>query len=164
MTITAEMIYSYVSPFIAAGMASWLTYALAIRQKRHEVLIGERLAAFKAVQARLVALKHYCEATAGEYSGGDLQPRVDDLPEGEPRSALTQATELQRVVDQHRIFFSAAARKDLDGLSQQVCLLASMELAVTSDPSLGDPGVYGSASEQVDRCIERLYKELRFPA
>ena len=101
MPITAEQLYTYVSPFIAAGAASWLTYALSIRQKRHEILITEKLFSFKAVQTQLVALKHYCEAAMGEYSGGDFHPRISDLPESESSSALTQVNELQRVVDQN---------------------------------------------------------------
>jgi hypothetical protein len=163
MTITTEQLYTYVSPFIAAGAASWLTYALSIRQKRHEILITEKLVAFKAVQAQLVALNHYCEAAMGEYSGGDFHPRISDLNESEPSSALSQVHELRQVVDKHCIFFSAPVRKNLNGLFQQIYLLASMELIATSDNSFGNPDAYEKVSELVDLCIEELYKELKFP-
>lgn len=159
-------LYAYVSPFIAAGLASWLTYALAIRQKRYEILITEKLAAFKVVQTQLVALDHYCEAAMGEYSGGDFHPRISDLLESESSSALTQAINLQRVVDQNCIFFSAPVRKKLNGLSQQIYLLANMELAVavTSDNNFSDSDAYEKVSKLVDCCIEELYQELKLPS
>ena len=61
-------------------------------------------------------------------------------------------------------FFSAPIRKNLNGLFQHVYLLASLELVVTSDSNFGNPDDYEKVSELIDRCIEELYKELKFPA
>jgi hypothetical protein len=126
-----DRIVRYSSPFLAAGLASVLTYVTVGRQKRMDVLTTERLGAFKAVQSALVGLKHYCEGAAGELEGGDFSRRVEDLPSAIPRSALTQGEALRGVIDGSQIFFSKQARKELESLVQQVYLLENMELAAS---------------------------------
>ena len=61
-----QQMYNYLSPFIAAIAASWLTYFFTIRQKRHEILLQEKLNAFKSIQERLVSIRRYCEAGIAE--------------------------------------------------------------------------------------------------
>src|SRR5687767_5481210 len=58
---TAAQVWDVLAPFVAAGLASWLTYHFALRQRRGEILIEQRLAAFNSLQAVLVGLVHYCE-------------------------------------------------------------------------------------------------------
>jgi len=159
-----DRIVRYSSPFLAAGLASVLTYVTVGRQKRMDVLTIERLGAFKAVQSALVGLKHYCESAAGELDGGDFSRRVEDLPSDVPRSALTQSDALRSVIDGSQIFFPKQARKELEGLVQKVSLLASMELAAATEPSVASRESYARTIDQVEACIERLYSCLRLPS
>lgn len=159
-----DLIVRYASPFLAAGLASLLTYLFVSRQRRMDVLTTERLGAFKSVQEALVALKHYCQAMLGELEGGDFSRRLEDLRADVARSALTQGDALQEVVDRGQIFFSRSARKELERLIADLYIIASMELAEATDPGVATPNVYSETIEQVEKCIERLYADLRLPS
>ena len=160
-----EKIYSYLAPFLAAGIASWLTYALAMRQRKQELLIQERLAAFKAIQERLVSIRRYCEAGLGEQGGSDFAARFESLPQSDPRSALLHASALQDVIDKNSIFVSQKGRVALKELTCQLALLCTMELAIASDPSIksSSENGYNAGARAVDVCIGALYEELRLP-
>jgi len=158
-------IYGYLAPFIAACVASWITYYFTLRQKKHELLLQEKLHAFKAIQAYLVSLRRYCEAGIAEVEGGDFNPTFESLPENDPKSALIHSTALQNVIDSNLIFISHSARKALNELIQQVYMLCSMELAISSDPELksSSPSGYSATIREVENCINILYSELKLP-
>ena len=159
-----DRIVRYASPFLAAGLASTLTYFTVGRQKRMDVLTTERLAAFKCVQTALVSLQHFCEASVGDLHGGDFSPRLEGLPPDVARSALAQGDALRVVLDRTRIFFPKETRKELDHLIEHVYLLASMELAAATEPSVARTEPYSRVIDLVQRCIERLYGDLRLPS
>jgi hypothetical protein len=150
--------WDLLSPFIAAGLAAWFAYKFALRQRRAEILMAEKLAAFKALQSALVGVRQY--ASLKDYPSDDIGFM---LPDGVPASALLQANHLTHVQDAYRIFVSAESRAQVDGLVQRLFQVASMELAVHSDPTLEDRKLYRDLRAYADACIEGLYKELQLP-
>jgi hypothetical protein len=154
----AAQVWDVLAPFVAAILASWLTYWFAMRQRRGEILLEQRLAAFNALQAALVGLVHYCEFK--HRPGDDIGP---SLPEGTPISALHNVQRLSHCVDANRIYISSPTRTALTKLCRSVSIAASMELAVLSDPSLEDRSLYGQMRKDADLCIERLHSELHLP-
>jgi hypothetical protein len=158
-------VFQYLSPFIAAALASWLTYFFAVRQHKHAILIKEKLAAFKVVQERLVAIRRYCEAGIAEIEGGDFNPTFEALPDTDARSALLHSAALRYVIDANRIWLSDEEIKALNDLSAQMGMLCSMELAISADPSLKETGVsgYSAAIREVDTCINTMRDELNLP-
>ena len=161
---TFERIFSYVSPFLSAALASWFTYAAVRNQKLLDVRTTERLAAFKKVQRELVNLKRYCEAAAGELEMGDFASRLEGLPDGIGRTALSQMDALRVVVDEAQIFFSRSGRAELGGLVGGLGMLASKELTARSNPSVLSAATYLQMHEQAERCIDVLFAELRLPS
>jgi hypothetical protein len=154
----AAQIWDVLAPFIAAGLASWLTYHFALKQRRGEILIDQRLAAFNSLQAALVDLVHYCEFK--HHPGDDIGP---SLPEGTPKSALLNIQIISQCFDANRIFISKKSRELLSKLLGLVSMAASMELAVVSDPELEDRSLYGQIREDADSCLESLHTELGLP-
>src|SRR5687768_6045848 len=155
---TAAQVWDVLAPFVAAGLASWLTYHFALRQRRGEILIEQRLAAFNSLQAVLVGLVHYCEFK--HHPGDDIGP---SLPEGAPHSALLNAQRISHCIDANRIYVSSPTRAELTRLCRSVSMAASMELAVTSSPEFEDRSLYGQIRKDADQCIERLHGELKLP-
>src|SRR5690606_25966642 len=150
------------SPFIAAGLASWIAYLLAIRQRRHEVLISEQSSAFKLLHGVLIDLVRFCDT---EIEGGDFGASAENLDPSVPRSPLEHGARLRSVLDQAQVFLNTRALAELSALVGSVYGAASMELAAASNPDLNlrDPRIYESIRKQAERCSEILLKELGFP-
>ncbi len=158
MSETATQFWDIAAPFVAAGLAAWLTYLLSLRQRRAEILIEQRLGAFNAIQSTLVGLLHYCEYRG--RPGDDIGP---SLPEGVPIAALGNAQRLSHCIDANRIYLSSAARSKLLHLRQSVAMAASMELAVTNGAEYEDSELYIRLKLEADACIEFLHGELGLP-
>ena len=103
-------VWNFLSPFVAAGLASWLTYQFGIRAKRFDVLLDKKVAAFDALQARLNAVRRYCEAALSEFEGGEFAPKIANLPQSDERSALAHTTALHYLMMEHRLFYSEIGR------------------------------------------------------
>ncbi len=162
-------IYTYLSPFIAAFVASYITYLFGIRAKKHEVLMAQRIPAFKAIQKQLVAFRRYYVASLSEMSGSEFAPKLEDLPEEERKSPLEQRQSLDAVLADNLIFLSKESRKCLDALDGSLELLCSEELLRASEPENQTwrdevKGFYERILSQVDACTEEIYKELKLPA
>lgn len=155
---TAAQVWDVLAPFISAGLASWLTHHFALRQRRGEILIEQRLAAFNSLQAALVGLAHYCEFK--HSPGDDVGP---SLPDGTPRSALLNAQRIRHCIDANRIYISLTTRTALTNLSHSVSIAASMELSAIADPNVEDREIYSQIRKDADECIERLHAELNLP-
>lgn len=160
-----QQLYTYAAPFIAAFVASWLTYTFAIKQKKYEVLLKEKLIAIKAVQERLTSLKRYCEASIAEVEGGDFNPNLESLLPTDPKSALMHSTALQYTVDANYLFLTPKEKQSLEEVAIALGMLCSMELTMSADPSFKDstPSGYRGALREIQNCLNLLYEELRLP-
>ena len=145
------------SPFIAAFLTSWLTYRFAVHQKRQELLNQERLTAAKSLCERLAALKRYCEAGLGALQGGDLSPRFESLPSGDPRSALLHFAAVRYALHANRLFLTQGQARPVEAVQAQVGNLCSMEFALSDAP--GSPelsrsvhSVYEACARAADSC------------
>jgi len=135
--------------------------------KRTDVLLAERLAAFKLLQKKLVSIRRYCEAHKNSESGNEFSARPEDLDAADNKSILIHWTELETFLDENLIFLSCSCNASFERLRDQLSLGANMELWLASDP---EPEVvsskasgYQAISNRVSECIDALFKDLGFP-
>ncbi len=162
-------IYTYLSPFIAAFVASLITYLFGVRAKKHEMLMAQRIPAFKAIQKQLVAFRRYYIASLSQMVGNEFAPKLEDLSKEERKSPLEQRQSLDVVLADNLIFLSKESRKCLNALDDSLGLLCNVELLHASEPENQAwrdeaKGFYERVLAQVDACIEEMYKELKLPA
>ena len=131
--MTFKEVWSYAAPFVAATIASGVTYFFARRGKRDDIRIAERLAAFRVLQERLLALARYCNAFAAEIDGGDLQPRIADLPLSNRSSALLHMHDIEGAIEQHLYLPSASAQRELDEVRAKLSLICSLNVMVSTE-------------------------------
>lgn len=161
-------IYSYLSPFIAAFVASFITYIFAVRAKKHEVLLTQRIPAFKAIQKQLVSFRRYYTASLSEIVGNEFAPKLNDLSKEDRKSPLEQRDALDAVLADNLIFLSKGSRNGLNALENSLGLLCHVELLHATEPENETwqnevNGFYERILSQIDECIEEMYKELRLP-
>lgn len=161
-------IYSYLSPFIAAFVASFLTYLFAVKVKKHEVLLAQRIPAFKSIQKELVSFRRYYIASLSEMVGNEFAPKLNDLSKEDRKSPLEQRDALEVVLADNLIFLSKGSRNCLNALEDSLGLLCNVELLHVTEPEneilqSEAKGLYERILSQIDECIEEMYKELRLP-
>lgn len=163
-----EEALKYLSPFLAALLASYLTYLFTMRSRKYEILLKERIPAFKSIQRRIVSLKRYCMARVAEYQGNEFAAHFDDLPGEDKKSALSHRSELGNLVEENLIFLSSQSRKSLEDLDTQLSLLCNLELSLAANPdqsiTSSAQGAYEATLDRIDTCLENLYSELKLPA
>lgn len=161
-------IYSYISPFIAAMVASGITYFFTIRAKKHEFLTAQRIIAFKAIQRQLVSFKRYYNAFIGEHEGNEFAPRPDNLSPEDLKSPLEQRELLDIVLADNLIFLSTNSRERFNDLESSLSMLCNFELWKASDLQKSESDresrrLYESMLTKIDDCIEEMYKDLKLP-
>jgi hypothetical protein len=160
-------ILKYLWPVLAGLLASCVTYLLTIRSKKYDILLKERIPAFKSIQQRIVSLKRYCDAQLAEHQGNEFAPRFDDLPDDSRTNALGHRTLLGNVVQQNLIFLSPGSRKSLQELDAQLSLLCNLELVLAGDPderiASSAPSAYEATLKRIEECVNSLYSELKLP-
>lgn len=164
-------IYNLLSPFIAAFVASLITYLFTVRAKKHEALITQKLQAFKAIQKQLSLFKDYYFARLGEIQGNEFAPMVKDLPEEARKSPLIQRQALSTVLADNSIFLSKESRKCLDSLDGSLNLLCNLEMYAATETwalmknlqNIDAKYAYEQILFQIDECIEKMYRELKLP-
>jgi hypothetical protein len=161
-------IYTYLSPFLAALIASVITYFFTTRAKKQEVLILQRLQAFKAVQKQLALFKAYYFAKLSEIQGNEFAPMVKDLPDDARKPPLLQRQSLESVLSDNAIFLSSASRKSLSELDSSLGLLCNLELdheyeVMNLVNRVESKYVYEQLLFQIELCIDRMYKDLKLP-
>ena len=135
--------------------------------KRTDILLTERMAAFKLLQKRLVSIRRYCESHISFEIGSEFGPRPDDLEAADNKSILTHWTELETLLDENLIFLSVSCSASFEQLRNQLSLGASMELGLTSaDPApeimASKADGYQAISSLTNECIDALFKDLGF--
>jgi len=162
-----EELYKYLSPFIAAFLASYGTYLFTIRGKKYDILLRERITAFKTVQQRIVSLKRYCLAMIAEYEGNEFAPHFEGLSDEDKMSALEHRAKLSHIVEDNLIFLSHSSRKSLNELDGQLSLLCNLELLLAGNPDetikSSAKSAYDATFSIIESCIDELYSELKLP-
>lgn len=135
--------------------------------KRTDILLAERMAAFKLLQKRLVSIRRYCEAQISSENGSEFDPRPDDLESADNKSILSHWTELETLLDENLVFLSSSCSAAFERLRNQLSLGASMELWLASaDPApeivASKVDGYEAICNQINECIDALFKDLGF--
>ena len=135
--------------------------------KRTDILLSERLAAFKLLQKKLVSIRRYCESQIGSELGNEFSPGLDDLEGTDNKSILTHWTELETLLDENLIFLSGSCNASFEQLRNQLSSGASMELHLAfKDPVpeivASKVDGYQAISNQISKCIDALFKDLDF--
>jgi len=137
--------------------------------KRSDVLLTERLAAFKSISSQLLALRRYCHARSAEFRNeSEFEPRTESLTEQENVSLLIHHENINRALASVELLISPNSRKSINDLFLQMNLGFSLELWLTSDDLA--PEIVSSAHELYDAVVKRvndvlgeLYSDLGLP-
>ena len=102
-----KVFLAFFYPLISALVACFLTYLFTIRSKKHDIILQERILAFKTIYKELVFLSRYCNAIVASGEGNEFAPQLDDLSEDVKKSALTHWTPvltqvIKQVAHRHR--------------------------------------------------------------
>jgi hypothetical protein len=135
--------------------------------KRADILLAERMAAFKLLQKSLVSIRRYCQAQIGSGKGSEFSTRPDDLGVPDNKSILMHWTELEILLDENLVFLSNSCLDSFEELRNQLSIGACMELYLASaQPVLeivtSKTDCYQSISGEIDKCIHALFKDLGF--
>ena len=137
--------------------------------KRSDVLLTERLAAYKTISPYLLALRRYCHARSAEFrNGSEFEPRTNSLNEKENIGLLSHHERISRALDDIELLISPDTRRRFDALFQQMGLGFNLELWLSS----GDPApdllsnaheLYDFVGNKVNDVISGLYSDLNLP-
>jgi len=137
--------------------------------KRSDVLLTERLAAFKSISSQLLALRRYCYARSAELRNeSEFEPRTESLTEQENVGLLMHKENLTRLLESVELFISPNSRERFNDLFLQMGMGFTLELWLASgDPP---PEIVATAHEGYDVIAERvndvlgeLYSDLGLP-
>lgn len=140
-------------------------------QKRSDVLLSERLTAYKLLSEKLLALRRYCNARCAEVinSGSEFETRTENLPEEERISILQHYDAIQRALEERELIVSPCSRQRFDDLFASMNTGMTVELHADSSPDgqaimPGDADqVYFSIIARVNDVKMALYADLGFP-
>jgi hypothetical protein len=141
-------------------------------QKRSDILLSERLAAFKVLSEKLIALRRYCHARSAELRNeSEFEPRTDALSPAENISLLMHHELIQRALEERELFVSPTSRNAFDRLFSQMGMGFNIELlfsSETDDPvidgvKLNTYELYDLVAKRVNDVSETLYSDLEFP-
>jgi hypothetical protein len=137
--------------------------------KRSDVLLTERIAAYKVMSPLLIALRRYCDAQSAEYRNqSEFEPRTESLSEQESISLLSHHHLISRELDNIELFVSPSARNSFHELFSQMGLGFNLELWLSSkkpDKELLSSAdvLYDSISTRVNGVLAELYKDMSLP-
>ncbi|MBD1571589.1 hypothetical protein [Aliivibrio sp. S10_S31] len=142
---------------------------LALLSRKHDILLDEKIRVFKKLQKRLVDFKKYCEAALGSYDcRGEFHPNLEVLDENIDKSTLLHITALHEIMQKDFIFLSDKSKEILTELERNCSIMCSMELAICCNQDdleliKSTASTYKSAMLNIDKCLQSLYEELKFP-
>jgi hypothetical protein len=139
-----------------------------VELRRSDILHSERLAAFKVLSARLLALRRYCHARCAELGpSSEFQSRTDSLPSDENIPLLQHHDSILRSMEERELFLSPAARQSFAALFDKMRLGFNLELYLASgnDPDdMNAEEFYWQVVSHVDGVMGALCRDLGFPA
>jgi hypothetical protein len=137
--------------------------------KRSDILLAERLAAFKTLSSHLIALRRYCNARIAELrQRSEFEARTDSLTAHENISLLSHCENINRVLESNELLISPHSRQSFASLFSQMGLGFNLELWLSaSDPA---PELFSNAHElyelvvsRVNETLSALYSDLGLP-
>jgi len=154
-------ILNIVSPFLAAGLASWLTYVYGFRKQKSEVFLLKRLDALKEVHDSVLLAKRYCDTHLAEIHGNENAPWPESLKGY--LSGLSLLEQTANLYDANRMFLLSNEAERFSALIEQISMIASMERAIIDAPDLmhTTESGYQGGSSLAEACLQELYKDLR---
>lgn len=137
--------------------------------KRSDLLISERLVAFKSISPLLLSLKRYCHAARAQNSAAsEFESTFEHLNEAENVSLLTHHQLISRKLDEIELFISPKTRSTFDELFAQISIGCNIEIWLISDEP--DPEIVTNAHEfydlvacRVNDVLSSLYSDLSLP-
>lgn len=137
--------------------------------KRSDVLLTERLAAFKSISSRLLSLRRYCHARSAEFrNDSEFEPRTEALTEQENVGLLIHHENITRCLESMELFISPISRKKFEDLFAQMTLGFNLELWLVSDDPAPEIVVsahelYDLVGQRVNDVMGALYSDLGLP-
>lgn len=127
-------------------------------------LHAERLAAFKVLSERLLALRRYCDANTAK---SEFAPRPADLAAGENISLLQHQQLISRALDERELFVSPNTRHCFQSLFAQMTIGCNMEFwiacgSMKQSESNADQ-LYKLLVARANDVLGALYGDLGFP-
>jgi hypothetical protein len=146
-----------------------LKVALALHQKKSDLLYSEKICIFKKLQSQLVGFKKYCEACVGTYGHvGEYHPNLTSLDSDIGKSVLVHMSKIHEIEQENFVFMSHKSRIALGELTGALSSLCSMEIALYGEDAdsaitKGAASTYESAIDKIDSCLLSLFEDLEFP-
>lgn len=135
--------------------------------RRSDLLHSERLAALKALTARLLALRRYCHARRAEIrEQSEFEPRTESLSSDENMSLLQHGEVIRRAMEERELFLSPSARRSFDELFRQMGLGFNIELWIASGQSeveLNAAQLFDLVAGKTNDVMSALYGDLELP-
>jgi hypothetical protein len=140
-------------------------------QKRSDILLSERLTAFKLLSEKLLALRRYCNAKSAELTNqSEFEPRTDALSSCENVSLLQHHELILRSLEEREFFFSPNSRMIFKDLFSHMSIGFNLEILLASGIKDTIDGVqlnahelYDSIAARVNDVLDALYEDLGFP-
>ncbi|MDJ1472856.1 hypothetical protein [Xanthocytophaga flava] len=155
-------IFLFISPFISAFLASYLTYRFGIRSKKIDYLYQSRIPAYKEISTKLVEAKRYCLGKISEHSSNEFSPYYDLAGSG-----LQFRIDIAHVVDANEMFLTDKSKAQLANLDEKFSLLTNAEASMfgleDSEEKQSFYSIYPFILAEIELCLNELYSELGFP-
>lgn len=123
--------------------------------KRSELLVAERLVAFKSMNVNLLGLRRYCRSLSAEHRNvSEFVPRREHLYKTENISLLSHHEQIVRKLDEIELFISPETRDAFNALFKQMCMGFNLELWLSQEDPM--PEILSSAYELYDLIESRI--------
>ena len=137
--------------------------------KRSDLLLSERLTAFKSMSPFLLAIRRYCHAASAEHrAASEFESRTEHLDDSENMSLLSHHDLISRKLDEIELLISPSTRQRFDELFMQMGMGFNLELWLTSDDPA--PEIVANAYElydlvacRVNDVLSSFYNDLGLP-
>jgi hypothetical protein len=163
-----EEIFNFLSPFIAAFLASWITYRLTLKSKKIDYLLKYRIESFKNLSNKISQIKKQYLYNISELTTDDIGIHKSILENNKSKSTMILLTELISIHEESQIFLTKKARSTLNDFIKKTSTICGMELSMSNEANQEDfkesyVNRYNQAIKEIESCLEVLYKELKIP-
>ena len=161
-----EYLFTIALSVVSALIASLVTYLFTVRTKKHEVLLAQRLPAFKIIQKKLVSIRRYIETELGEQRGYKYILKREYLSDEDRKPLEEHLNELMNIVDENFVFLSKHSRDSVEHTYVWLTILVVDEKTRRKSNKQPDPDIiklYEATIEKIEDCIEDIYESIKLP-
>jgi hypothetical protein len=163
-----EEIFKLLSPFIAAFLASWITYPLTLKSKKIDYLLKYRIESFKNLSSKISQIKKQYLYNISELTTDDIGIHKSILENNKSRSTMILLTKLISIHEEYQIFLTKRARSTINDFIRYTSTICGMELSMFDEANLEDfnesyVNRYKRAIKEIESCLVGLYRELKIP-